>query len=385
MKPKILFVDDEPNVLASYGRILREHWEVVTADGGEAGLKALETSSPVSVVVSDFQMPRMNGIKFLAKVRDQYPDIVRMMLTGEGGYEVAIHAVNEGNIFRLMTKPCPPDQLVKALEAGMEQYRLVQAEKEARAKEVRIAFEIQKNLLMGKHPEGIRGCQLASSTVPSAGVDGDFIDFLDHSDTCLDIVIGDVMGKGIPAAMIGAGAKSRFARVLARLYARRSDGITPQPEAIFQQVNDEISGHLEEMGSYITGCYARFDFEKKQFTFVDAGHPPTLYYSRRRDISMGIKGDFFPLGFPMSIPYKQNFFTFETGDVFLFYSDGLLDCGPSRDKMFGLENIENGLLELKDGSAEEILQGLIARATAFNGSSLFGDDLTLVVVKITDL
>ena len=130
MSEKILFVDDDPNLLASCQRTLRWHFQIETAGGGEAGLAKIASHGPYAVVVADRQMPGMDGIAFLGAVRKSAPDTIRIMLTGNADLEGAIRVVNEGNIFRFLTKPCPPDMLTRALQDAQAQYRLVTAEKE---------------------------------------------------------------------------------------------------------------------------------------------------------------------------------------------------------------------------------------------------------------
>ena len=129
MNDKVLFVDDEPNILEAYQRTLQKVLHVDTAEGGMEGLKRVAERGPYAVVIADMQMPMMNGIEFLARVKDQAPDTVRMMLTGKADVRTATDAVNEGNIFRFLTKPCPAEVLAKALVAGINQYRLVTTEK----------------------------------------------------------------------------------------------------------------------------------------------------------------------------------------------------------------------------------------------------------------
>src|SRR5271165_2133310 len=108
---KILFVDDEPNVLAAFERQLRKEFAVETALGPWAGLKALQNRQDYAVVVADMRMPEMNGVEFLAKVKHSAPDVVRMMLTGNADQTTATEAVNHGSIFRFLNKPCPPEKL----------------------------------------------------------------------------------------------------------------------------------------------------------------------------------------------------------------------------------------------------------------------------------
>lgn len=128
--PRILCVDDEPNVLAGLERQLRRSFAVTTAVGGSAGLAVLAEAPPFAVVISDMRMPDMNGAAFLSRVREMAPTTVRMLLTGQADLADTIRAVNEGNIFRFLSKPCPSETLAAALQAGVEQYRLVTAERE---------------------------------------------------------------------------------------------------------------------------------------------------------------------------------------------------------------------------------------------------------------
>jgi response regulator RpfG family c-di-GMP phosphodiesterase len=130
MPEKILCVDDDANILDSYRRQLRKQFHIETAQGPERGLAALKASGPFAVVLSDMRMPGMNGIQFLAQVRVLAPDAVRVMLTGYADVDTAIAAVNEGNLFRFLSKPCPPEVLSTALEACVRQYRLVLSERE---------------------------------------------------------------------------------------------------------------------------------------------------------------------------------------------------------------------------------------------------------------
>jgi CheY-like chemotaxis protein len=113
MADKILFVDDEPAVLDGYRRMLHREFEVDTATGGERGLMLIHDCGPYCVVISDMRMPGMNGAEFLSQVRQKTPETVRMLLTGYTDINAAIEAVNEGNIFRFLTKPCMKETLVR--------------------------------------------------------------------------------------------------------------------------------------------------------------------------------------------------------------------------------------------------------------------------------
>lgn len=128
-RARILCVDDEQLVLDGLSRTLRSHYVVETVTSGAQALDRLRTGEPYAVVVSDQRMPQMDGVRLLAHIRTVAPDTVRVLLTGQADMESAIAAVNEGNIFRFLTKPCSTENLLKALEASIEQYRLVTSEK----------------------------------------------------------------------------------------------------------------------------------------------------------------------------------------------------------------------------------------------------------------
>ncbi|MFP5230042.1 MAG: response regulator [Acidobacteriota bacterium] len=130
MSDRVLFVDDEPAVLDGYRRLLGREISLTTAVGGEQGLAAMAESGPYGVVVSDMRMPGMDGARFLAAVRETAADTVRIALTGYADIDTAMHAVNEGHIFRFMTKPCSRENLLSAVQAGLRQHQLLVAEKE---------------------------------------------------------------------------------------------------------------------------------------------------------------------------------------------------------------------------------------------------------------
>ena len=130
MVEKILCVDDDPNILEGYKRQLRKEFELQTAVGPEQGLRMVTEQGPFAVVVSDLQMPGMTGVEFLARVRIHEPDTVRMLLTGNAELQAAIDAINQGQIFRFLTKPSTPEVMANALKAGLAQHHLITAERE---------------------------------------------------------------------------------------------------------------------------------------------------------------------------------------------------------------------------------------------------------------
>lgn len=141
-KEKVLFVDDEPNLLANFRRLLRRQFDVHTADSGRQALEMIVNNGPFTVIVSDLSMPGMDGIQLLARAGEIAPDTVRILLTGQASIDVAIEAVNTGSVFRFLTKPCQQDVLSQSIAAGIGQYRLIIDQRELHAlKKVKEAME----------------------------------------------------------------------------------------------------------------------------------------------------------------------------------------------------------------------------------------------------
>src|SRR5688572_23258210 len=127
--PKILFVDDETRILEGFAVLLRKDYEVHIASSGEQALQKMSEMTKLAVIVSDMRMPGMDGASFLSAALQRCPQATRILLTGEASRESAILAVNKGQIFRFLAKPCPIDELKAALEAAVAQHYLLNAER----------------------------------------------------------------------------------------------------------------------------------------------------------------------------------------------------------------------------------------------------------------
>jgi response regulator RpfG family c-di-GMP phosphodiesterase len=155
--PRILCVDDEPQIVEGLTRVLRKKFEVVTASGGEAALARLDRGESFEVIVSDMRMPGMNGATLLAKFNERAPNVTRVLLTGHAEIDAAIAAVNEGHVFRFLTKPCPPEVLIPALEAAVAQYRLITAERVLLEETLLGSVRALTEALDLSRPEALRG------------------------------------------------------------------------------------------------------------------------------------------------------------------------------------------------------------------------------------
>jgi len=153
MTDKILLVDDDPTVLNSYKRHLSLDFNIDTALGGREGLRRCEQDGPYAVIVSDMRMPGMDGTQFLTEVRTLWPNSVRMLLTGQADMKDAIAIINEGQIFRFLTKPCSPECFRKALNDAMWQHQLITAEKELLDETLKGSIKLLLDVLSIVNPE----------------------------------------------------------------------------------------------------------------------------------------------------------------------------------------------------------------------------------------
>jgi response regulator RpfG family c-di-GMP phosphodiesterase len=153
MADNILCVDDDAGMLdffrmiGTYQGKSSRPFQIEAVQAAEKGLSAIAARGPYAVIVCDMQMPGMNGIQFFARARQLAPDSVRVMLTGCSELQVAIEAVNDGNIFRFLTKPCAPDTLIKTITAGAEHYRLVTSEKDLLEKTLTGSIQVLSDVL----------------------------------------------------------------------------------------------------------------------------------------------------------------------------------------------------------------------------------------------
>ena len=157
--PRILFVDDDPNILSAYKRNLRHRFSIDTAPNGDAGLDLVNEKRPYAVVVADMQMPGMNGIEFLKRVVEKTPDTVRLMLTGNADQKTASDAVNHGHVFSFLSKPCPSQSLEVALDNALRQYNLIRAEKELLEETLNGAVKVLTDILAVVDPQAFSHAQ----------------------------------------------------------------------------------------------------------------------------------------------------------------------------------------------------------------------------------
>lgn len=235
--------------------------------------------------------------------------------------------------------------------------------------ELAIARRIQITFLPSKSPE-IDGFDVAGLNIPSAAVGGDYYDFIPIVDKQLGVAIGDVSGKGIPASLIMAAFRASLKAEIRNNFAIR---------AILSKVNDLLYESIER-DNYVTAIYGVLDSKNRVFTFSNAGHNPPILrrqsgqveYLREGGLALGI--------FPDSA-YEERPVALNSGDIVLFYTDGVTEAKNNRDEEFGETRLLESLEESHSLSAKEIIDFVVDKTNKFISNQYESDDLTLVVIK----
>ena len=388
---KILIAEDEsiPRRLLQ-ATLMKAGHEVVSACDGAEAWALLERADAPRLAIIDWLMPAVDGVEICRRVRarqtTQYTYLI--LLTSRGRKEDIITGLEAG-ADDYLTKPFDPPELHGRLRTGqrvldLQTALLTSLDRLAQAhqREVEIGAKIQRALLVGQLPPDVAGVQMAALTLPSQHVDGDFYDFFPHDEQCFDLVVGDVMGKGVPAALLGAALKSAFPRALSRLLLSPTRGLLPEPEEIIMRVQHEVAQQFMRLGVFATLCYARFDGAGQRLTLVDCGHPKTIHFHRSTGVCKILQGDNMPLGFSAQETYQQASFLLAEGDVLVFYSDGLIEARTPTGEFFGVERLMAVIQQHYDLEPAQLVEAIRETVQTFSSADMCTDDLTCIVVKV---
>jgi phosphoserine phosphatase RsbU/P len=194
--------------------------------------------------------------------------------------------------------------------------------------------------------------------------------------------VGDVMGKGIPAALLGAAAKQHLMSALYRLTQNHPCGNPPTPEEIVADVHAEMIGQMKDLETFFTLCYARFDLLQNLIAYVDCGHMRTIHYHHDTDSCTLLQGENMPLGFPGQEQFRQILVPFEKGDLFFFYSDGLTEAKNPHQEFYGEERLVDFVRQHASLEPQELCEKAWREIVEFSQIDTFSDDLTCVALRI---
>ncbi len=322
-----------------------------------------------------------------------FRDMWRTIASGRVWHGEIANRHKSGSLYWVATTIVPwlddggrPYQYIAIRTDITPQKKVEHALADARRRELETGHEIQRSLLIGDLPVEARVAEVASYTEPSQGIDGDFFAFTTFRPNCLELLVGDVMGKGVPAALIGAAVRTAYNQVVTELLATSfGSRELPPPAEIVNALHRKLTPRLIGLDSFVTMALYRFDFDYAGGTirYVNAGHTPGMLI--RSDGSIGrILGDNLPVGVLADEHYVEKSEVVGAGDALLVYSDGITEARDPDGVEFGEERLHEFIANTAGrGLPTNIfLQALRRTVTDFAGASGMLDDQTAVMVGL---
>ena len=383
---KILSVDDEADLevlLTQYFRrkIRKGEYEFYFAHNGLEALQCLLKHPDIEIILSDINMPEMDGLTLLAKINEmRNPALKCIMVSAYGDMDNIRHAMNNG-AFDFATKPIDLDDLQITIEKAVEQIEFVRAAQKDRQElkdihaDLTVAREIQHAILprnfVLKTPEADR-VDIFASMIAAKDVGGDFYDFFRIDDTHFGFCIADVSGKGVPAAIFMAVSRTLI----------KATGVRGIPSnECMQIVNDMLCGESVD-SMFVTVFYGVFNILTGEIDFCNAGHnaPYILHADGRVE---AVEADInLVLGALEGIPYKRNKMTLQPGDTLVMYTDGVTEAESVAKELYGEPQLEAELATLKGASSRQIVEAINQSVKEYAGEAPQSDDVTQLVIKM---
>ncbi len=261
----------------------------------------------------------------------------------------------------------------KKIQKEKEQLEREMARKDA---ELAIAAEIQQSFLPGVIPQ-IEGFEIAGTNIPAKGVGGDFFDvvpfeIIPFNKKCMGVMIADVSGKGVPAALFMA-----LSRIVIRVSATMFSNVA---EAI--SFANPIISRDSQTGMFVTVFYGVLDNEKHTLSYVNAGHNPPLIFRAGSDEPEELPATGIAMGALEDAPYEQGEVSVNAGDILILYTDGVTEAVNDENEMFEIPRRISTVLANRDRSAKEMIQAIIGAVNTFSQKQPQYDDITLMIVRV---
>ena len=382
---KILSVDDEMDLellLTQYFRrkIRKGEYEFYFAHNGLEALTMLLKHKDIDIILSDINMPEMDGLTLLTKVNEmQNPALKCIMVSAYGDMGNIRQAMNNG-AFDFATKPIDLDDLSITIEKAVEQIDYIkhsQAEHtqlESLKTDLAVAAEIQQAILpriFPPFPENELQLDLAATMTPAREVGGDFYDFFRIDDDHIGLVIADVSGKGIPAAIFMAVSRT-LVRTIALQGYEPGTCLTKSNELLAQESIDSM---------FVTVFYAIYDIRTGEITYCNGGHNSPYILKANGQVEMLPLSTNCMVGAIDDWQYKSEKTRIGVGDTLLMYTDGVNEATDSDFNEYGEERMERLLSQHRGDECRTLIEALMTDVKAFAGDAPQSDDITIMALK----
>jgi len=385
MAIKILSVDDELDLellLTQYFRrkIRKGEYEFFFAHNGIEALKMLLEQRDIDIILSDINMPEMDGLTLLTKINEMAnPALKCIMVSAYGDMSNIRTAMNNG-AFDFATKPIDLDDLSVTIEKAIEQINFVkQSQKEHSQLEMiktdlAVAAEIQQAILPKKRPEfQAEGCafDMGQVMIPAKEIGGDFYDYFHIDDEHMGLVMADVSGKGIPAALFMAVSRTMI----------RISGLQGINTAQCMRQSNKLLTKESVDNMFVTVFYAIINVKTGEVSYCNAGHNPPYILRKDGSLEKMPYSETFMLGVFEDTEFTEEKTKLEKGDMLLMYTDGVDEAFNPQNEGFGDERLEQILKESAGDSCQNIIDKVIDSVKAFVGEAPQSDDITLLAIK----
>ncbi len=380
---KILIVDDEPDVevlmTQRFRRQIREKkFTLFFARNGIQALEVLAKEPEVRLVISDINMPEMDGLTLLRNINEKFPDVIPIIVSAYGDMNNIRAAMNLG-AFDFVTKPINFEDLNVTIDKTLGHIQnLLNAQKtksrlDGILHELNVANEIQQSILPRNFINDTNIEMFAKMTAAKE-IGGDFYDFfwLDEQNDILSIVIADVSGKGVPAALF-----MTVSRTLIRAHAYHG---TQAPGECLTRVNNALTRDNAN-AMFVTTFYGTLNLKTGVLTYSNAGHNPPHIIRKGGNIDSLTKIHGMPLGVMDDIEYKDDQIQLNEGDLFFLYTDGVTEAETKDGTLYSDKKLIENLEKYRDLAASELINTIRADITSYAAGWPQSDDITMLAVR----
>lgn len=378
---KILVVDDEPDLEPLMLQRMRRHirkgtYQFLFARNGADALRRLEEDPGIDIVLSDINMPEMDGLAMLEQIPEINPNVRAVVVSAYGDMKNIRTAMNRG-AFDFVTKPVDFKDLQITIERTLAHTRQWKEALSYRDKlvsiqnELEVASRIQRSILPSDFPITSH-YQMYGNMEPAQDVGGDFYDIITLDRGRIGLVMADVSGKGIPAAMFMMTCRTLMKGVAIGLL---------KPGEVLEEVNDLLCEE-NETTQFVTVLYAVYDPEVGSFTYASGGHDAPLLVGQDGQTTLLPLTEGIALGVQPSFEYQERKVILEPGDRVVLYTDGITEAQTEEGELFGVEGLSKALSGISAAeTVEESVREIFAATRGYMGPAAQFDDITCLAIQ----
>ena len=376
---KILIVDDEPDIeplfIQNFRKQIREkQWSFLFCSNGKTALQQLQQNPEIDVVLSDINMPVMDGLTFLEEIKKHNIFAQTVIISAYSDMKNIRTAMNRG-AFDFITKPMNFDDVQKTIQKTIqyikEQKKALEDQKQLLSlqKELDIARSIQKSILpspISPSPQ----CFITAQVMPAKEVGGDFYDFFPINSDCIGFSIADVSGKGISSAVFA---------VVHQTFLKCLSSTVNTPKKCITALNQAFSKNNENC-MFVTLFYGVLNFKTHSLTYVNAGHHPPFKISTSHKVETLPFLENPPLDADLNAVFHENTIEFQPGESLFLYTDGITEARNSKKEFFGEQRLKK-ILEDTTVSIEQKGEKVLNSVWNFMGEEKQSDDMAYLLCQ----